>query len=206
MSETSNPVSLARRNAYCAICDKFFCRPFALRRHNLTKHIAASLQIGNGLYGSGISRDLATSSNASNKNSDEEDSSTQQSDDTGSTDTGDNSSDSDDDGPQLNEHDRIVSETFINQYQVGETKAQKLRFVRGIFNFNHHFLKSNLYNIVNNAMDHFQTGFESMGRKEALRKAVNTRSGFILKFFKEEDEGEEEEEEDNKRVSEEDDR
>ena len=42
--------------------------------------------------------------------------------------------------------------------------------------------------------------------RELIIKSVNTRSGFILKFFKEEDEGEEEEEEDNKRVSEEDDR
>ena len=75
-------------------------------------------------------------------------------------------------------------------------EVKKLKFVRGVFDFDHHFRKSNLYKVVNNAMDHFQTGFESMGRKEALKKAVSTRSEFVLKFFKEDEQSDEDEEED----------
>ena len=194
MSETNIPFSFGRRNAYCTICDKFFSRPYALRRHNLTKHLATSRQVGHGLSETG--RDSETSSSESSKNSDEDGSSTHDSEDTEAIHTDGNSSDSDDGGPELNAHDKIVSKTFIKQYKVEDTKRQKLKFVRGVFDFDHHFRKSNLYKIVNNAMDHFQTGFESMGRKEALKKAVSTRSEFVLKFFKEDEQSDEDEEED----------
>ena len=98
----------------------------------------------------------------------------------------------------MNDHGKMVSWYFINRYCTRNTKKQKLKFVREIFNLNHHLRKSNLYKIVNNGMSHFQTEFESMGRKEALRKSVDTRSSFVLTFFKEDkedtEEGDEEEE------------
>ena len=86
----------------------------------------------------------------------------------------------------------MVSWYFINRYHAGNTKKQKLKFVKEIFKFNHHLRKRNLYKIFNNGMDHFPTEFVSMGIKEALQKSVDTRSASILKFFKEDEEDEKE--------------
>ena len=136
MSETNNPNPLAGRNRYCAICDKYFCRSFSLKRHNLTKHLTTSPQVGGGrfsetrknkYFGIGPNKSIKNpdeddsaqsseeiDSDESTKNSVEDGASTDSSEHAESTDADDSIVDFDDGGPEMNDHDKMVSWYFIN--------------------------------------------------------------------------------------------